>query len=106
MNASFSRTREHFTAWAAGPRNHVQDRHIYTINGELCVDAVIRFEQRDSDIRKVADRCGIAEFLGPMPSFKREYRQRPEPFIGYYDRSTADIIRSAFAWEMRTFEYR
>lgn len=103
--APFAEVRQAFIRFAADPANHVHDRHIYTLDGRICVDRMIRFEQLARDLAAVAGELGIDVATLPLPRFKTELRRRPEAFGLYYDAPTAALVADAYGFEIEMLGY-
>ena len=91
-----------FEVWATTPGNLVSERYLYTIEGELAVDFVGRYERLTDDLRGVLDHVGVHTELA-LPRAKSEYRP-PEERTPIGDAADA-TIREIFAWEIEHLGY-
>lgn len=82
------------------------DRNKYLIDGEVCVDYFIRFENLQEGIREVCHRLAIPYEAGRIPEFKTGLRDKSIPVRDYYEESTQRLIEAQYAWELREFGYQ
>lgn len=88
----------------------VSNRRLITIDSELALDFVVKFEQLDQDLTYVANRIGI-EASKIVPNLSRvrlkSYTNQSSQSRGYLlDAKSKDLIDSICEWEMDTFQYR
>lgn len=70
-----------------------------TINGELCVDYIGRFENIDNDFLKISDILKInSELVAVNQSIKKDYRT-------YYNNKTELIVYDCYKEEIEVFNY-
>jgi hypothetical protein len=80
------------------------DRPIYTIDGAIVVDRLLRYETLARDVEAVRQALGAPE-LAPMPRYKAGVRRSPAPFADYYDARSRDLVAEVFAWELENLGY-
>lgn len=83
----------------------VDDRDKYLIDGKVCVDYFIRYEQLEDGIRHVCEKVGVPFRQDDIPKLKTGIRPGRE-VEGYYDKETAELVASQYRWEIEQFGYR
>jgi hypothetical protein len=96
---------ESFRSWVAAGNGTPGDRNTYVMNGEPCVDYVIRYEELESGVRHVCDVLGIPFEPHRIPRLKAGFRPLGLRLSEYYDQKTTDIVASRFAFELERFGY-
>jgi hypothetical protein len=81
------------------------DRHIYTIDGALAINHLIRFESLKSDLPRVCSTLGVPWEPERLGSYKSDARLRAEHFSEYYDDEGESTIRNQYKWEIDYFGY-
>jgi hypothetical protein len=76
----------------------------YTIEDQLCVDFVIRYEHLEDDYNEVCRRLGIP--AAGLPHLKSGIRKGARHFADYYDDETRDIVGDLHRNDIRLFNYR
>ena len=76
----------------------------YVIDGELCVDFVIRYERLDDDSREVCSRIGLSAL--EIPRLKTGIRKGKRHYSEYYDDESRDIVAQLHRTDIRLFNYR
>lgn len=88
---------ESFAAWVANWRN------VYSIDGRIAVDELVRYEDLADGLEKIRVRVGLPEPLA-LPRAKSGYRK------GHYremvNERDAEVIARLFAPEVEMFGYR
>ena len=82
------------------------DRDKYAIDGALCVDRLLRYEDLDAELRALAGRLGLDLAGRELPRAKGQYRPPGRHHRDYYDDDSAAVIARAFDFELATFGYR
>jgi hypothetical protein len=91
-----------FDDWALVPGNLPTARRVYTIDGELAVDFLGRYETLAEDLALVLDKLGIATDVA-LPHAKAQVRPPgTQPPIG---KEADAAIRRTFAWEIDYFGF-
>jgi hypothetical protein len=103
-SAPFETVRACFQDWIAVD-DLPDDRAIYTIDGRLIVDDVIRYERLVDDLRRICERLGMTWAPARLKRYKGEFRVRPEPFADYYDATSRDQVGRAYDREFEWFGY-
>ncbi|UOQ84351.1 hypothetical protein [Gracilibacillus salinarum] len=78
---------------------------IYTINDQVCVDKVGRFEHLQEDLAEICDTIGLP-FDGWLPNAKSDYRKDKRPYRAYYTAEQRVLIEKQFAKEIALFGYQ
>ena len=76
----------------------------YIIDGELCVDDIVRYESLGEDIARVCARVGLPELK--LPHLKGGIRSRDNHYSVYYDDETRDIVAEKHRMDIELFGYR
>jgi hypothetical protein len=102
--APYANFRDFVKGWV-NEKNIWSKQHFYpqsyflTLNGEIAVDFVGRFENIDSDFEVVAQRLGLDNRLDHLNSSgKKNYRD-------YYDEECADVVASVYREDIALFGY-
>ena len=99
----FDLTKKTFKSWAQ--KHHADDKHVYTIDGAVVADDLIRYETIESDVERVCNIVG-GHPPGDLPRLKGGHRVRPEHYSHYYDNECQEIVEGYFEFELREFGYR
>ncbi|MBI3154321.1 MAG: sulfotransferase family 2 domain-containing protein [Burkholderiales bacterium] len=75
----------------------------YLIDGELCVDYVIRYEQLQQGYDEVCNRIGVAS--STLPRLKSGIREGGRHYRDYFDAATRDLVAHRHAHDLRLFGY-
>jgi len=95
--------RQAFTRFLREKEWDTNDR-FYILDGELCVDFVIRYEHLAEDLQQVCNRVGLPEL--ELPHLKSGMRQRGHHYSEYYDDTTRALVAERHANDIRLFGYR
>jgi hypothetical protein len=87
----------HGTLWS--------DFDCYTIDGELAVDHVGRYERLGEELNAICARLGIP-FDGWLPRAKGQYRRDRRPCAEVYRPDQAALVAERFAREIERFSYQ
>jgi hypothetical protein len=93
-----------FRRWVSGGSILI-DRDKYFIDGSLCVDDFIRFEDLEGGIRRICRKLGISVGSKSLPRFKQRSVGLGLKLEDLYDTATREIVEKAYAWEIENFEY-
>jgi hypothetical protein len=77
---------------------------MYTIDGEIAVDRVVRFERLNEDLQEVCDRIGLPAKVADLPRAKGNVRPASDRVAGLTATQIARIARIA-AREIELFGY-
>jgi hypothetical protein len=93
-----------FRKWvrAGGP---IIDRDKYLIDGDICVDYFIRFEELHEGIKHVCDALDIPFEPEKIPKLKSGIRKAVIPLYKYYDAQTIEIVSGLYKFELEIFGY-
>ncbi len=94
------------TFLSRSPEAQVDNHRIYTIDGEVAVDFVGRYEQLGHDLHKVLETLGLKPPAGDLPRAKSEHRPCDRGYRTYYDRESRDLVASWYPAELRLFDHR
>lgn len=75
----------------------------YVIDGELCVDFVIRYENLEDDFRQVCERIGIPEIT--LPRLKSGFRKGYH-YSAYYDEESKAHVAERHKNDLRLLGYQ
>ncbi len=78
---------------------------IYSINGEVAVDYVLRYENLAEDFQKVLDILGIEERV-TLDNFRANWRKTRRDYREYYNSHTRDLIARWYRREIEAFDYK
>lgn len=95
---------EKFRAWIIKGRIS-DDRDKYTIQGEVCVDYFIRYENLEAGIQHVCEVLGLPFEPERIPRLKAGIRPTGRSLRDYYDSRTIEIIAKKFDFEFKYFGY-
>jgi hypothetical protein len=101
----FKSVREEFEHWLKTGAM-VVDRDKYVIDGEFCLDDVIRYESLQEDMEKVCQRVGIEWDPTRLPEFKRGIRDDKVSLSEIYTPKSIKIISDLYAYELERFGYK
>jgi hypothetical protein len=76
----------------------------YIIDGELCVDYVIRYEHLADDLNEVCKRVGLPNMV--LPHLKSGMRKKDHHYSEYYDEEMRDLVANRHQHDIRLFGYR
>jgi len=76
------------------------DRVNYLIDGKFCLDAVIRYEALESDIRNICALVGVPFDRKYLPGFKRGIRPPDATAGSLYTKRSRELVERVFAFEL------
>ena len=85
------------------PRELFTDQEIYTIDGEVVVDHVIKFEDLQNGLDSVTTKLNLPSLS--LPRAKGGTRKTKEHYSIIYDDETKDFIATQCAFEIEKFGY-
>ncbi len=88
----------------SGRANLVRGFDLYSIDGEVVVDRVLRFERLDEELRSVAEHLGIRD-LPPLPRAKSGSRPKTAGYREALSPADRDKIARVFAREIAWFGF-
>lgn len=95
---------ERFRKWIAEGGFPI-DRDKYLIDGEICVDYFIRFEDLENGIRQVCERVKVPFEPERLPKLKAGIRDSSIPLSDFYNAETTQLIAKAYEFELDTLGY-
>lgn len=81
------------------------DRDKYVIDGELCVDAIVRYESLHAELEQLCVRFGIPWDPDLLPTFKKGIRPSRASVGSLYTRKAREIVSKVYAFELKRFDY-
>ena len=75
----------------------------YTIDNQLCVDFVIRYEQLMEDFKKVCESIDVP--AKELPNLKSGIRKKDHHYSEYYDNETLALVAERNRNDIRLFGY-
>lgn len=87
--------------------NPATNRETYVIQGQICMDFFVRYENLLEDINFVCEKIGIKYEPQNLPIFNMHGTARKEEYdiADYYDRRSVEVIEQRYAWELEQFGY-
>jgi hypothetical protein len=82
------------------------DRDNYLIDGEFCMDDVIRYETLQTDIERICQRIGVEYDSKFLPTFKKGIRSRNATIESLYTDEARALVEKKFDFELEYFGYR
>jgi hypothetical protein len=98
-------TVERFRSWIRSGGSII-DRNKYVMDGEICLDYFIRFEDLQAGIEHVCRILDIPFEPEKIPQLKSGIRKNEIPLYEYYDAETIRIVKRLYKYELETFGYR
>ncbi|HWO40244.1 MAG TPA: sulfotransferase family 2 domain-containing protein [Candidatus Eisenbacteria bacterium] len=95
---------ERFRSWIRAGGSII-DRNKYTIDGQICVDYFIRFEDLAAGVKHVCSELDIPFEPRKIPRLKTGIRRTEIPLRDYYDAATIAIVKRIYKFELETFGY-
>jgi hypothetical protein len=96
------KTRKLFAAYIKG--NWTNNDDFYTIDDQLCVDFVIRYEHLEEDYNKVCNTIGVPK--KGLPHLKSGIRKKSLHYSEYYNDETRQIVADQSQNDLRLFDYQ
>ncbi len=93
-----------FRLWVKGGQAFI-DNDKYMIDGQLCVDYFIKFEDLKGGIKHVCEQLSLPLDLQRLPLLKANSRDKGLGINDFYDEETEEIVRQLYEFEIRTFGY-
>lgn len=95
---------ETFRSWIKNG-GFINDRDKYLVNGWICVDYFIKFENLKNDIEHVCNLLNIPFEPERLPKLKAGIRDRTIPLRDFYDEETIQIVYARYKFELEYFNY-
>jgi hypothetical protein len=88
-------------------RKRLSNFYLYSIDGEVAVDYVARYEKLEEELEYIARRIGLPEKIQlPVDKLKGSYRKDKRPYQELYTRETKDLISDVCKHEIEYMNYR
>lgn len=97
----FQETKKIFRDFVAG--DWTTNDRFYLIDGELCVDFVVRYEHLAEDLGRVCARVGLPALS--LPHLKGGLRREAHTYADYYDEVSKQIVAQRHENDIRLFGY-
>lgn len=81
------------------------DRNKYLIDGDICIDFFIRYEDLENGINHVCDKLGIAFEPENISHLKGGVRNNQLSLSEFYDQETFNIVKKLYEFELNYFGY-
>ncbi len=81
------------------------DRDKYVIDGETCVDFLIRYEDLENGVGRVCDKIGVPFEPERIPRLKADSRDASVSIGELYDEESIQAVKQAYAFELEEFGY-
>lgn len=104
----FNKVQHRFYKWARNKnsRSHMDDHLIYTLDGRLAVDDVVRYETLHEDMSRICKHLEIQYRPNELPKWKSDWRVRSEGYRDYYtDQKVIDDVARGHQFEIDQFGY-
>lgn len=92
-----------FKEWLKAGRMHL-DSDKYFIDGELCVDYFIRYEDLAGGVKAVCEKLAIPFDANRIPHYKGSGRSDAQKYV-LYDEESIALVAEMFAFEIEHFNY-
>lgn len=76
----------------------------YVIDGQLCIDYVIRYENLAEGLNEVCRRVGLPSMQ--LPHLKSGFRKKDHHYCEYYDEASRDLVAERHQNDIRLFGYQ
>jgi len=81
------------------------DRNKYLIEGEFCLDDLIRYESLNKEILRICKRLGLPYEPKLIPKFKQNRRRKEATFENLYSIESIQEVAKIFNYEIENFSY-
>jgi len=82
----------------------IDNFEIYSIDGDVAVDFIGRFETLGEDLKIALERVGLC-LCTDLPRAKTNFRPTTLPYRDYYDDDTRSIVARWYAREIELLDY-
>ena len=83
---------------------HINNFGVYSIDGNLAVDFLGRFETLEKDLRFALEHVGLST-AEALPDAKTRFRPGSVPYRDHYDEGTRNIVADWYAQEIKLLGY-
>ena len=85
-------------------RARIDNYDIYSIDGDVAVDFVGRYESLADDLKLALGHVGLS-LEAELPRAKTTFRRNALPYRDYYDDDTREIVARWYAREIELLDY-
>ncbi|MGV1014645.1 MAG: sulfotransferase family 2 domain-containing protein [Methyloceanibacter sp.] len=85
-------------------RARLNNFDIYSIDGEIAVDFIGRYEMLREDLKHALEQVGLS-LNGDLPLAKATFRRKERPYRDYYDGDTREIVGDWYRREIELLDY-
>jgi hypothetical protein len=93
-----------FESWLASPGPPI-DRDKYFVDGRLCIDFFVRYENLHEDLERVCARLKLPWEPSRLPTFKSGFRPRGRTIGDLYTSKAREMVEAAYEFELDYFGY-
>jgi hypothetical protein len=86
-------------------RARIDNYDIYSIDGQVAVDFVGRYETLAEDLKRALDHVGLG-LTTELPRAKTDFRPEKLPYRDFYDEDTRAIVARWYAREIDLLDYK
>lgn len=83
----------------------VKDQNTYLIDGKVCMDYFIRYENLHDGVKHVCNTLKLPYSSTEIPKLKTKFRNRGIPLHEFYDAKSIGIVQEAYGFELDYFGY-
>ena len=81
-------------------------KNLLFIDGEYCIDEVIRYENLVSDLNSLIKKLDLPEPTRVLSNYKESKERKGIPYQNFYDEETKKIIENNFDFYIELFNYQ
>jgi hypothetical protein len=85
-------------------RARINNYEIYSLDGDVAVDFVGRYENLEADLKHALSQVGLT-LDEALPRAKGTFRKDNRPYRAFYDDDTRDIVGDWYAREIKLLDY-
>lgn len=104
-NLTLEEIRQRFSAWIETDEDMANDRYMYTIDQQLCLDYYIRYESLQDSLGVFCNLVDVPFKKGMLTWERNETRPRGLRYQEIYNQRSADRVRRAYNREFEWFHY-
>jgi len=86
--------------------NTAFDRNAYLIDGTICIDFFIRYENLMEDVNKVCQIIGVPFEPDRFPQLNTEFKPTMASIENFYNKETENLILKSFEFEFNYFNFK
>lgn len=87
-------------------RSAPMDHDNYLINGNFCLDDVIRYESLEDEIQRICKHLSLPFDLKYLPTYKKGYRRPNATLENLYTAHTQRLVEETYTFEINYFGYK